>query len=137
MKGSQIGLGSASEPPGPTETHAAIEEDSDDAESESDADEAASERSYSSVAKEREYAPEEILLYLRQTYKKRGAKPEVTFPDLQGFLKTSRKIQNTPQSYDFTKQEIFRLRKLGQTLKKEHLFLQGRPSHNVDVTIDI
>ncbi|CAN0359316.1 unnamed protein product [Lampetra fluviatilis] len=136
MKGSQIGLGSAWERPASTETHAAIEEDSDDAESESDADEAASKRSYSSVAKEREYAPEEILLYLRRNYKKRGTKPEVTFPDLQGFLKTSRKIQNTPKSYDFTKQEIYRLRKLGQTLKKEHLFLQERPSHNVDITID-
>lgn len=77
-----------------------------DEEQEFVADETSSERSYSSVATEREYTADEILLYLQENFQKWNTRPELSFPDLDGFLKTASKIRRAPASYGFTQQEI-------------------------------
>ncbi|CAN0420619.1 unnamed protein product [Lampetra fluviatilis] len=127
MAESQIGLGSAAKQPDPTETYEAVKENADDAEAVYEVDGTASETSYSSVATEREYAPEEIRSHLEKSYNKRKIVHTETFPDIKGFLKTAQKIVRKPELYAFTKQEVFRLKKIAQTMKNEQLLFQDPP----------
>ncbi|CAN0418144.1 unnamed protein product [Lampetra fluviatilis] len=92
-----------------------------------DDDDTSSERSYSEVAAERECDPSDILLYLKENFRQWNRRPELVFPDLEGFKRAAYKILHDPIFCGFNSGEVHRLRALRTKLGKQRLSSQERP----------